>query len=266
MARSRFIILLLVLAFVIWVCFGMVLGAQAGHAIAALAFGWLRFAGRTLPEAAVNWSGWGMVAICSVVSLALLRCFTKSTRRSAIIFGAVWILFAVTVAAAGLFTRAQHLATLKEPLLLPRKSMFVHDIKSAILGVIMAAQDEGGNAQKVRADLHFYDGRNRWEEMAVTVIADSDGKVIGAAVRPHEPKLNIGIVVVADGFSGVFGPEWMGAVMAALAEVEGAESKSSFKDQFFSELAPEVRASMRTDPRLEVSAYFTQARQNSAGR
>src|SRR5262245_12051024 len=95
----------------------MILGAMLGSwtALGRLTFGWLNFLQRTLPDVTVNWSGIGMVALCSAVMVAGIHWLCSSLRRAATpealgpwrwrwtfaLFASLWVTFGIVIGASG---------------------------------------------------------------------------------------------------------------------------------------------------------------------
>src|SRR5262245_40177531 len=121
MPRPRTLILLLLLAGVIWFAFKTMFGYRDVEVMGALAFGWLRFPARTLPKVSINWSGVFMVVVCSTIIWWLLLRITRSRRRTTGIFGAVWLLFVICIAASGLFAHTHALFTAGDSFLVRAK-------------------------------------------------------------------------------------------------------------------------------------------------
>jgi len=114
MKRSQKVLLWSVRIFLLLLIAGVILPILAGSRestliIRTLPLGWLNFLKRTLPEVTVNWSGIGMVILCSALILvclhSLLSALTKKRFRfrwSVAIFASVWLLFCLIIAVAGL--------------------------------------------------------------------------------------------------------------------------------------------------------------------
>src|SRR5688572_7601827 len=114
MKRRQKILVWAVRIFVLLLMAGVTLPILAGSRestaiIRALPLGWLNFLKRTVPEVTVNWSGIGMVILCSALILiclhSLLSALTQKRFRlqwSVGIFASLWLLFCLIIAVAGL--------------------------------------------------------------------------------------------------------------------------------------------------------------------
>lgn len=196
---SLTIFLLLLIAGVILPTLGMSMAI-----IRALPLGWLNFLRRTVPEVTVNWSGIGMVILCSALILlclhSLLSALTQKSFRvrwSASIFASLWLLFGLIIAVTGLSRTIQFLQN--EKWYEPRSGY--GDLRMASMHARMALSDSEGNLRILKQLLLDSSGwRPFWEEFEFLVCSLEPSKSPCVIVIPRKPKVreSIGFSIVTN--------------------------------------------------------------------
>jgi hypothetical protein len=185
---SLTIFLLLLIAGVILPTLGMSMAI-----IRTLPLGWLNFLKRTVPEVTVNWSGLGMVILCSALILlclhSLLSALTQKRFRfrwSVSIFASLWLLFCLIIAVAGLSRTTQFLQN--EKWYEPRSGY--GDLKMASMHARMALSDSEGDLRILKQLLMDSSGvRPVWEEFQFLVCSSEPSQSPCVIVIPRKPKV-----------------------------------------------------------------------------
>ena len=212
MKRSQKILFWAVTIFVLLLIAGVLWPASA--VVRALPLGWLGFLRRTLPEVTVNWSGIGMVVLCSALILAclhsLLSALTKKRFRlrwSVGIFASVWLLFCLIIAVAGL----SRTAVLLQSETWYQVRLTRGDLRNASTHASMALSECGNDLsylKRLLLDSAGRFGRPLWEEFEFLVCSSVQGKSPCIVVIPRAPKVRerIGFSIVTDAGSEDFIP------------------------------------------------------------
>jgi hypothetical protein len=185
-------------------------------------FGWIEFLKRVVPEVSVNWSGVGMVALCSVLIVGglhwLCRWFhrhrsakreeTRSWRLgwSLALYFFLWLLFLAAIGITGFTHQVGWLVTSKEPWRAPRKILGVahYDLQQAAMLFSTAAKEEGWHLartqQRFFSDEWFVQPRNSKliERVQAVMMPDAKGNISQAALFFRDPDLRerIGMFVI----------------------------------------------------------------------
>ena len=174
--------------------------------VRTLPFGWLNFLKRTVPEVTVNWSGIGMVVLCSAVILAclhsLLSALTQKRfpfRWSVSIFASIWLLFCLIIAVAGLSRTISLLQS--EKWYEPRSGN--GDLRRASMHARMALSESGNDLKHLRRlllDATSIYGRPLWEEFEFLLCSPAQSQSPCIVVIPKEPKVRerVGFSIVTE--------------------------------------------------------------------
>ena len=217
MNRSDKILAWAVTTFLLLLCAAVILPSLAKSresvaVIRALPFGWISFLGRTLPEVTTNWAGIGMVVLCSALILLslhwLLNALTRRRFRfrwSLSIFAAVWLLFCLIIAVAGLNGTAAMLKN--EKWFAPRSGY--GDLRMASLHARMALNDAPNDLTHLKRLLLESEGRFGkpvWEDFEF-LICPAENSVL-VVVIPREPRTRqrVGFSIVGDSNSADYIP------------------------------------------------------------
>jgi len=211
MKHSRIILSWIVRIFVALLCAAVLLPSLATSkgsvaVVRALPLGWLSFLKRTVPEVTINWSGIGMVVLCSVVILAclhsLLSALTQKRFRfrwSVGIFASVWLLFCLIIAVAGLSRTTALLQSEKWF----QVRLTRGDLRSASTHA-STALSEGGNdltsLKRLLFDSDRWYGRPLWEEFEFLLCSPKSAKSPYILVIPRDATMRdrLGFSIVTD--------------------------------------------------------------------
>src|SRR5436190_12819281 len=139
---------------------------QLGRAaMAVVPFGWLQFVARTFPNVTINWSGIGMVVLCSALIVAGLQwflswlCVTLAPgpeqpvswpwRWTFALYAFFWILFGIVMGASGAMRQTTWLIEFTEPLYRRRVNGYV-ELRQASAEVETALLESNGDIQKAQ--------------------------------------------------------------------------------------------------------------------
>jgi hypothetical protein len=190
MKRSQRILFWSVAIFILLLIAGVLLPLAA---LGTLPFGWLNFLKRTVPEVTVNWSGIGMVILCSGLILvcfhSLLSALTKKRFRfrwSVSIFASLWLLFCLIIAVAGI---SRTIPLLSNEQWHKRRTSYA-DLRRASAHASTALYESGGNPHSLRRSLiesapNWY-GDPLWEQFEFLVNSPAQGKSPCIVVIPRE--------------------------------------------------------------------------------
>jgi hypothetical protein len=252
---GRRVLLGLAMMGALWFVLSLQFGYRANEAFGALALGWVRFFSRSLQDVSINWSGIGMVMVCSAVSWALIRMFTRSTRKTGAVVGGFWLLFALSIGASGIFSKGRELYSSDEPLVVRRENPYV-TLRNAHLAIRMAMEDGGGDAEEARRALENWRakfGRGEWEALNVVIVSDGAGKLLAAAFVPRGQTRGMGVYVGGKDFSQEFSSDYATQVMSALTALEGEKSNEPLEKRL-RERIPE--AAWVRDGKLTIDVGF----------
>jgi hypothetical protein len=182
-----------------------------GETMLRLPVGWWAYLKRVLPEVAFNWSGIGMVALCSVLIVAALHRLGGwiyshtgndaagpvasrrwSWRWTLAIFAGFWLMFALVIGAAGLGREVRWLAGSQQPLWIPREPGFML-LKGDVLDMAIAINDAETNLAAVLASFRETQGQkpsfraNAWERNHI-LFYELAGHRVAAVIIPRDPK------------------------------------------------------------------------------
>ena len=202
MKRGQRVLFWSVTIFLLLLVAGVILPATA--IIRALPLGWLNFLKRTLPEVTVNWSGIGMVVLCSTLILlclhSLLSALTQKRFRfrwSVSIFASLWLLFCLIIAVAGLSRTIQFLQN--EKWYEPRSGY--GDLRMASMHARTALSYSEGDLRILKQLLLDSSGvRPFWEEFEFLVCSSEPSKSPCVIVIPRKPKVRerVGFSIVTN--------------------------------------------------------------------
>jgi hypothetical protein len=182
-----------------------------GAGLRCLLFGWWHFLARSLSQVTVNWSVVGMGLVCSAVVVLLghrlLSGLLAQTQRTyhreaatrpwrwkwtATGYCVVWVLFAITFSAAGIYRHASWLQDLREP--------WYEDRDAALKRLIIAQETITGiladeaDLDKVRAD--YFSRKDPLgpqgllcEEVNVIFYGNQSNQVVAYVLIPRDPML-----------------------------------------------------------------------------
>ena len=233
MKRVLRIALWTIAAFLLLILFLPYIVAGGLRLVGTVLFGWLEFLKRVVPEVTVNWSGVGMVVLCSVLIVGglhwLCRWFYQhrsASRQGAgswrlgwslALYGFLWLLFLAAMGITGFTHQVGWLVTSKEPWRAPRKILGAarYDLQQAAMLFSGAAEEEGWHLARTRqrffADEWFEQPRNSKliENVQAVTMTDAKGTISLAALFFRDPHLReqIGMFVIDPDGPGA--PEWV---------------------------------------------------------
>ncbi len=218
-----------------------------------LTTGWIDFIARTLPLVKVNWSGVGMVLLCSLMILVsahyFLRWFYSALQKDPLVgvpikwpwrwtfslYTALWLLFGIVMGASGL---EQHVSWLREfagPYYTPRYSGH-RWFGGATVNMAMALDD--ADWQKDKALKVFYEsdrqitsmnGPHLWEVMEILYFNGPDGKLAAVIMIPRDrlkqANDNFVFYIKDEGFER----EPIDHLPAIIAKFEAGQTNQNFK-------------------------------------
>jgi lipid-A-disaccharide synthase-like uncharacterized protein len=131
------------------------------HPIVILLFGWISFLARVVPQVTMNWSGIGMVVVCSGLIVAAMHwlcqwLYAHWVRQGSAnaparwrwtwttsLYGGLWLLFLAAMGVTGVVHQVGWLAASKEPLYVMRNQHLYWGayLRSAHLNLCMAGND-----------------------------------------------------------------------------------------------------------------------------
>jgi hypothetical protein len=184
--------------------------------IAVVPFGWFRFLGRTLPHITVNWSGIGMVILCSLPALFLLQrflswlCVTLASnaeqrlawrwRWTLALYAFFWILFGIVLGASGVMRQTTWLIQFTEPLYKPRINGYL-ELRAAAGAAQMALLDSSNDVQQAQKLLTSFrpDGAGAWDHHEFVFLTNATGR-IDVVIIPRDPEVQskAGFVLLSD--------------------------------------------------------------------
>ena len=189
----------------------MLLGAVLGPGSAGwkglkiLLFGWVMFLQRTLPNVNVNWTGVGMVLLCSVVILGILHWFCKwlyrpgnpaasrswSWRWTFALFASLWLTFGIVMGASGALRHIRWLANSDEPLY--RKGINPSDFYMTSLEVRGLLEGAEWDAERLDAHLMSMTGRGgplgSWDQYQFLFLTTASNRVSSVLIVPRDPDM-----------------------------------------------------------------------------
>jgi hypothetical protein len=195
-------------------------------------FGWLEFLKRVMPEVTVNWSGVGMVALCSVLIVGGLHWLCgwfhrhRSTGRegtgswrlgwSLALYVFLWLLFIAAMGITGFTHQIGWLVTSKEPWRAPRMMLGAarYDLQQAAMLFSRAAEEEGWHLARTHqhffSDEWFVQPRNSKliERVQAVTMPDAKGNISLAVLffRDSDLREQVGMLVIDPNGPGA--PEW----------------------------------------------------------
>jgi hypothetical protein len=234
-----------------------VLPPTLAYLVVRLPWGWVKFLGRVLPEVSLNWSGIGMVFVCSVVAMLCLHwlcgwCYShwragagepKPTgmqrwpwRWTGVLYAGFWILFCIVMGAAGLARQSIWLLESQEPLRVERVSHY-SELRMAAMEMQNVLMDSEGDSLKTRAAFlaSGHTGLSRrltaWERHHTLFFEDATGGLSAVILFPRDSQARstIGFAVVGDAFDGGIQP--MTNLPAVIARLEAARTNSPHRRQ-----------------------------------
>lgn len=196
------------------------LGREVSTLVYWLPFGWVGFLKRTLPEVSVNWSGLGMVILCSALVLVLSHYLFRwlfnhrvsevtPTEKAKVwkagwtlcLFCSFWLLFGIVMSSSGLFRTLQWFAASKEPFYVVKSGL--PELRQAILEVQMACADSD-NLQEIHKTYasnasggHIGHRGTSWERFDLILLPGHDQRLKAALVVPRAPAArngNFGVI------------------------------------------------------------------------
>jgi hypothetical protein len=184
-----------------------------GPAIKVLPFGWLKFLNRTLPDVTINWSGVGMVVLCSGLIIVALQSFLGWLHRtyhggetrwrwrwSVAVYGAFWILFGIAIGASGAMRQTIWLLQFTEPVYKARRHEFA-ELRMMTGAVESALLETGSDLHKSQSLLASYrTGFGSWDHHQFVFMADSSNRVERVLIIPRDPaaQRKVGFAVAGD--------------------------------------------------------------------
>jgi hypothetical protein len=190
----------------------------------SMAFGWLEFLKRVVPQVSVSGSGLAMVVLCSALIVVGLHNLTTWLWRhrcsrsgvepihwrwqwSVCTYALLWLLFLAAIGITGFVHQLSWLLTSNEPWAVARKHRWhlVADLKQVAMEVLIAGEDNDwdiSTTQKAFFEserLGFRRGAILQEEVQVLFIPDAGNKLAVAALfyRDPEKQEKAGMIVVS---------------------------------------------------------------------
>jgi hypothetical protein len=222
------------------------------HVVLRLPWGWISFLCRVLPEVSLNWSGIGMVVVCSAVAIGGLHWLCSwlySHRRASAgepgatvvsrwswrwtfaLYTGFWILFCIVMGAAGLMREVSWLMASHEPLHVERIS-YDSELRLAAMEMQNALVDGGGDLAKTRAAFLGSSMRSlsprptAWERHHALFFEDGSGRLTAVALFPRDPQVQskAGFMILNDGIGGIIQP--MTNLPTVIARQEASETNT----------------------------------------
>lgn len=215
-----------------FVCFILFLPliASGGLLLWSVVFGWVAFLQRVFPSVTINWSGIGMVILCSVLILAAMHSMNRwlfGAVASQVVsckglqwrlswtfslYLAVWLLFAAIMGAVGAAHQVGWLIRSGEPLMKPRRSavLWKHQLREKAMNLAVCAHDVDWNLEATKRE--FFDleakqsGRrpNVFEDLHVVFLGETSNELSAALIfhRDRELLAKAGFAFVSPEFAG----------------------------------------------------------------
>jgi hypothetical protein len=183
-------------------------------AIKILPFGWVNFLHRTLPDVSINWSGIGMVVLCSGLIIVALQWFLGWVHRACraeefpwrwrwtvTIYASFWILFGIVIGASGAMRQTTWLLQFTEPVYKARRHEFT-ELRMVTSAVELALLETGRDLHKSQSLLASYrsGGFGSWDHHQFVFLADSSNRIETVLIVPRDPdaQRQVGFTVVGD--------------------------------------------------------------------
>lgn len=180
-----------------------------------LAFGWIKYLERTLPNVRINWDAVALAVICSALVLIGVHSFGKlllrhikgasarwSWRATGLIYFSLWMLFAFTLAATGLYYQVAWQMASKEPFRIRDTFQFGQSFVIAnLVGDSFGRGKEPPLATELYSSIHSNpELYSALEEERVFIFPDADGRVKYVVSVARNSKEKRFAVLSKDGF------------------------------------------------------------------
>lgn len=175
--------------------------------IVTVMFGWIGFLRRVVPEITTNWSGIGMVLLCSLLIVAGIHWLAKwiyahnksdenrhwRWQWSFSLYAALWLLFAAAMGVTGFVHQLGWLVSSKESLF-TRREYVGHtrsSMRQAVHEIRFTAEDADWNLDDTRKQFlteslfQSYARRRSIEDFHIIFIPGKQGKLAAAIVFPR---------------------------------------------------------------------------------
>ena len=166
--RRQLIILAVLLVLIL--LYLPILSPELGLLFSRVPFAWMAYLWRTLPNVEFNWSGIGMVVLCSAIALALGHSFRKwlyrqiggsapakglpgiwPVRWTFALYGGFWLLFAIVMTASGLARTTTWFFQFDKPFYVARSgNSYIAEMKQIEGMVALAALECKGDVSRMR--------------------------------------------------------------------------------------------------------------------
>jgi hypothetical protein len=201
------VVVLLLLLLPAWIGHHTAVGAL----VTGLPLGWISFLKRNLSQLTWNWTLIATAIFCSVILVVLGHLLFRSTaaqttagvrragwswRWSLASYGLIWVLFAITFGATGVFRQVRWLGAIDAPWYEPKLNYFI-EVRQAD-GWIQQVILENGAALDATYQSVIFDDKNRrgrelfCELFNLILYADQDAKVQAYVIVPRKPALQGG--------------------------------------------------------------------------
>lgn len=188
-----------------------------GAVVGSFLFGWLLFILRVWPAVTVNWSGVGMVLLCSILIIAGLHSLSRwlfgsvAARVAACagmqwrlswsfaLYAAIWLLFAAIMGAVGVAHQVGWLVRSHEPFYKLRRdpSGLRDSLKNKALTLFYWAEYARWDLETTKREFlkdeakHSSDRPNVFEDLHVVFFEGNDGKLAGSLIFHRDPKTQV---------------------------------------------------------------------------
>lgn len=254
MKRRTRTILIFAVCITGWFLLKLYFGYRSNDAIGALTLGWINFIERAFREVTVNWIGVATVLICSAIAVAIL-CQLIGTRKGATVFLGFWMLFVLTMASSGFFTKLREIFFSDQPFLVRAISEGRYDLRreSLVLRIAMADTKDLASARRLVAR-----APDRNAEAIQIALFDLDstqsqGRFV-ALMAPNNPRCldGLGFLVTGPDFAAFYPKEFRIEVGQAFARLETNRWPGNLRDFLDRNVSNRANRQRRDAPGCEL--------------
>jgi hypothetical protein len=250
---TRVVFVLVVLAFA-WFFLLAHFGYRTNEALGALTVGWVNFLKRSFRETTINWNGVLMVLICSAVVAAILWRLVGKKKMGAV-FAGFGLLFILTMASAGFFTKAREIFFSDEPRLVRGISEGKSDLRreAMVLRFVLVDAKDLADARNLLAE----GGDRNIERVQVALFnlgSTNSEKRFTAMIVPREQRYldALGFIVTGPSYAVSFPKEFLLEVGRALNQLETNSWPGDFRSFLDGNISKSANQRRRDAPGFEI--------------
>lgn len=213
-----------------WFALNILFYGRTTEAFIALLFGWGNVLSRNAPSLAINWMGVLSVLIFSAAAWAILASLLNR-RRAAIALGGFWMIFVISMASAGLVTKAREVIFSPEPHLVRGERFHLHfGLEATLARIALSDAPNIDEARQILPELHHGSYSEGLEKVSVSMLSVADAPVIVIAPRNPADLAKHGFLVSAEKSAWFYPGEALPEIVTALQKLTNADLDSLVSD------------------------------------